>query len=63
VAAGVVINGLAVVNEEPDLVTHYAAEVIGGAGSFAMECADFTDFAEAIGRKLVREMRGPTWGT
>jgi Mg-chelatase subunit ChlD len=62
VAAGVVINGLAVVNEEPDLVTHYAAEVIGGAGSFAMECADFTDFAEAIGRKLVREMRGPAWG-
>jgi hypothetical protein len=24
-----------------------------------MECADYGDFAEAIGRKLVREMRGP----
>jgi hypothetical protein len=59
VAAGVVINGLAVVNEEPDLPAHYAAEVIGGPGSFAMECADYADFAEAIGRKLVREMRGP----
>ncbi|MBX9752985.1 MAG: DUF1194 domain-containing protein [Roseococcus sp.] len=59
VAAGVVINGLAVVNEEPDLPAHYAAEVIGGLGSFVMECADYQDFAEAIGRKLVREMRGP----
>lgn len=59
VAAGVVINGLAVLNEEPDLLQHYAAEVIGGPGSFAMPCADYADFAEAIGRKLVREMRGP----
>jgi Mg-chelatase subunit ChlD len=30
VAAGVVINGLAVVNEEAELAAHYAAEVIGG---------------------------------
>jgi Mg-chelatase subunit ChlD len=59
VAAGVVINGLAVVNEEADLIAHYAAEVIGGPGSFVMECGDYNDFAEAIGRKLVREMRGP----
>jgi len=59
VAAGVVINGLAVVNEEADLVAHYAAEVIGGPGSFVLDCADYGDFAEAIGRKLVREMRGP----
>jgi len=58
VASGVVINGLAVVNEEPELVAHYAAEVIGGPGGFVMECADYADFAEAIGRKLVREMRG-----
>ncbi|MBS7790422.1 DUF1194 domain-containing protein [Roseococcus sp. SDR] len=59
VAAGVVINGLAVLNEEPDLVQHYAAEVIGGPGSFVLPCADYVDFADAIGRKLVREMRGP----
>ncbi len=58
VAAGVTINGLAVVNEEPGLLAHYAAEVIGGPGSFALECTDYADFAEAIGRKLVREMRG-----
>lgn len=59
VAAGVVINGLAVLNEEPDLLQHYAAEVIGGPGSFAMPCADYADFAEAIARKLLRELRGP----
>ncbi|WP_424814237.1 DUF1194 domain-containing protein [Roseococcus sp. YIM B11640] len=58
VAGGAIINGLAVVNEEADLVEHYRAEVIGGPGSFVMECADYTDFAEAIARKLVRELRG-----
>lgn len=58
VAAGVVINGLAVVNEEPDLPAHYAAEVIGGPGAFVMECRDYADFAQAIRRKLLRELRG-----
>lgn len=62
VAGGAVINGLAVLNEEPDLLEHYRQEVIGGPGAFAMDCADYADFAEAIGRKLVREMRG-TIGT
>jgi hypothetical protein len=58
VAAGVTINGLAILNEEPDLLAHYAAEVIGGPGSFAMDCADYADFAEAILRKLRRELTG-----
>lgn len=58
VAAGAVINGLAVLNEEPDLLAHYEGEVIGGTGCFAMECADYEDFAQAIRRKLLREMRG-----
>lgn len=58
VGAGVVINALAVVNEEPELAAHYAAEVIGGPGAFVMECRDYADFAEAIRRKLVRELRG-----
>ena len=56
VAAGVTINGLAILDEEPDLLDHYAAEVIGGPGSFAMTCADYGDFAEAILRKLRREL-------
>ena len=58
VAAGITINGLAILNEEPGLLAHYAAEVIGGPGSFAMACADYVDFAEAILRKLRRELGG-----
>ncbi len=58
VAAGVTLNALAVLNVEPDLLAHYQAEVIGGPGSFAMACADYADFAEAIRLKLLREMRG-----
>ncbi|WP_160123398.1 DUF1194 domain-containing protein [Rhodovarius lipocyclicus] len=58
VAAGVTINGLAVLNEEPDLLAHYQAEVIGGPGSFALTCADYADFAQAMRNKLLREFRG-----
>lgn len=60
VGAGVTINGLAVLNEEPELLAHYEAEVIGGPGAFAMSCADYADFAEAIRRKLRREILGGT---
>ena len=55
VAAGVTINALAVLNEEPDLLQHYRAEVIGGQGSFALETPDYESFAEAIREKLYRE--------
>jgi hypothetical protein len=58
VAAGITVNGLAILNEEPDLLDHYAAAVIGGPGSFAMACADYPDFADAILRKLRRELGG-----
>jgi hypothetical protein len=58
VAAGITVNALAILNEEPDLLAHYAAEVIGGPGSFAMACADYVDFADAILRKLRREFSG-----
>lgn len=58
VAAGITINALAVLNEEPDLLDHYQAEVIGGPGSFAMHCPDYPAFAEAIRQKLKREIGG-----
>ncbi|WP_149539547.1 DUF1194 domain-containing protein [Siccirubricoccus phaeus] len=58
VAAGVTINALAVLNEEPDLLQHYVAEVIGGPGSFAMHCPDYPAFAAAIREKLKREIGG-----
>ena len=55
-AAGVTINGLCVLHEEPDLLQSYSQEVIGGPGSFALACADFPGFADAMRRKLVREI-------
>lgn len=58
VAAGVTINALAVLNEEPDLLDHYVAEVIGGRGAFAMETPDYEAFATAIREKLMREIGG-----
>jgi hypothetical protein len=58
VGAGITINGLAVLNEEPDLLAHYEADIIGGPGAFAMSCADYADFTDAIQRKLFREIRG-----
>ncbi len=58
VAAGVTINALAVLNEEPDVLEHYRAQVVGGPGHFAMACADYADFAQAIRVKLLREIRG-----
>ncbi|MFN6956667.1 MAG: DUF1194 domain-containing protein [Acetobacteraceae bacterium] len=56
VAAGVTINALAVLDEEPDLLEHYRAEVIGGPGAFAMEAPDYAAFAVAIREKLLREI-------
>jgi len=56
VAGGVTINGLCVLHDEPDLLAHYQAEVIGGPGAFAMTCQDFTEFEEAMRQKLRREI-------
>jgi Ca-activated chloride channel family protein len=56
-AIGVTINGLCVLNEEPDLLDYYRAEVIGGPGAFALACADYEDFAQAMREKLLREAR------
>ncbi|WP_158744839.1 DUF1194 domain-containing protein [Acidisphaera sp. L21] len=56
IAAGVTINGLCVLHEEPDLLQSYTTEVIGGPGAFAVECKDYDTFAEAMRRKLVREL-------
>lgn len=58
VGAGVTINALAVLNEEPDLLDHYRQEVIGGPGAFAMHTPDYAAFAEAIREKLLRELAG-----
>jgi hypothetical protein len=56
VAAGVVINGLPILNIEPDLDVHYREQVIGGPGSFMVAIETYDQFAEAIVRKLVTEI-------
>jgi hypothetical protein len=59
VAADITINGLCILHEEPDLLTSYTNEVIGGPGAFAVTCADYKDFTEAMRQKLTREIHGP----
>ena len=57
-AAGITVNGLAIVNEEPDLEHYYRTEVIGGPGAFVVAARDYADFSRAILRKLLREIEG-----
>ena len=58
-AAGITINGLCILHEEPDLLQSYTEEVIGGPGAFAVTCATYADFTEAMRQKLTREISGP----
>jgi hypothetical protein len=55
-AAGIAINGLPILNEEPALDVYFRAFVIGGPGAFVIPARDYTDFREAIRDKLVREI-------
>ena len=57
--AGVTINGLAILNEEPQLARYYLAGVVGGPGAFLLTADDFDDFALAMRRKLYFEIVGP----
>jgi Ca-activated chloride channel homolog len=57
--AGVTINGLCILHEEPDLLESYTREVIGGPGAFAVTCQDYPAFAEAMKQKLARELNVP----
>ena len=57
-ARGITINGLAILNEDPMLERYYREAVITGPGAFVMSVAGFEDFADAIRRKLVREIEG-----
>lgn len=59
VARGITINGLAIVNDEPDIETYYRDAVIGGDHPFVMIANGYDDFAEAIVRKLQKEIEVP----
>ena len=68
VAAGIVINGLPIVNDRPEptygfpalpnLDLYYEDCVIGGPGSFIIVADGFKDFARAIRRKMLLEIAG-----
>jgi Protein of unknown function (DUF1194) len=56
--AGITINGLAILTEEPWLEDYYGHNVIGGPAAFVLAARDFHSFAEAMLRKLVQEVAG-----
>ena len=55
---GITVNGLAIVNEEPELLAYYTDRVIGGPGAFVIRADDYGDFGRAIRMKLIREIEG-----
>src|SRR5437763_4384648 len=70
VAAGVTINGLAIINTQANpgyafhtqppggLPKYYEENVIGGPGAFLLQVENFDTFAESMTRKLVTEIAG-----
>ncbi|NQW11948.1 MAG: DUF1194 domain-containing protein [Alphaproteobacteria bacterium] len=60
VAHGVTINGLVILNEHPTLNYYFEDRVIGGPAAFVEVANDYSDYARAIRRKLIREIRSLT---
>ncbi|MDH3666561.1 MAG: DUF1194 domain-containing protein [Paracoccaceae bacterium] len=58
IARGITINGLAILDDDFDLAGYFRDAVIGGPESFVMVVDGYADFAEAVRRKLVREISG-----
>lgn len=56
VAAGITINGLPIITEEPSLDLYYAEYVIGGPGAFTVVANGIQSFADAMRRKLQNEL-------
>ena len=59
VADGITINALAILNEWPTLNVYFQNQVAGGEGHFVIPADDYAAYAEAIYRKLLREITGP----
>ena len=58
ILAGISINGLAILNEEPGLERYYRRDVVGGESSFLITAESFADFRKAILAKLLQEVQG-----
>ena len=54
---GVIINGLAILNELPLLADYFRDNLIGGESAFVMTADDYVDFARAMTEKLAREIQ------
>jgi len=54
---GITINGLAVTGGDPQIERYYASQVVVGPGAFVIKAETYDDFAIAIKRKLLRELR------
>jgi hypothetical protein len=65
VAAGIVINGLPILDGGPDdpLLAEYEARIIGGPGAFAIPALGRQDFVVALRRKLILEIAGTPLGS
>ena len=64
VAAGIVINGLPILDGGPDdpLLQEYEARIIGGPGAFAIPALGRTEYVTALRRKLILEIAGTPVG-
>ncbi|MEI8179781.1 DUF1194 domain-containing protein [Aestuariivirga sp.] len=56
-ARGIIINGLPIMADSPDLARYYDTHVIIGPDSFVEPARDFEDYARAIRAKLLKELR------
>src|SRR5262245_50996360 len=56
VRAGIIINGLPILALEPGLDHYFVDHVIGGTGAFVIAAESYETFADAILKKLIREM-------
>jgi Protein of unknown function (DUF1194) len=59
VANGITINALTILNEWPTLNVYFQNQVVGGEAHFVIPANDYSAYAEAIYRKLLREITGP----
>ena len=56
VRIGIVINGLPILALEPGLDHYFLDHVIGGPGAFVIAAESYEAFADAVLKKLIREM-------
>ena len=59
IQAGVTVNALVILNEDPNLPYFYRTEVIGGPGAFLMTAVDYRSYGAAIEQKLLQELGPP----